>query len=416
VTGPATSARTTVHQVPPPSHSARVAALADLAVGTGANVQAGQVVAVSGRPGQEDLVRAIAASAYRRGARYVDLSWFDPHVKLARLQHAPDDTLDWVPPWLGMRATALGDLAAATIGLAGPTAPGLFDGVDPGRAGRDRLPSVREGIEVVMAGKVNWTVVPCPTPAWAALVFPDLAPADATERLWQQIAHVCRLDEPDPAEAWRARGAELEERARRLTARGIDALRFVGPGTDLTVGLLRTSRWVGGADTRRDGLVHLPNIPTEEVFTTPDPTRTEGVVAATRPLELGGTVVRDLRVRFEGGRAVDIQASAGADVLRGRVAVDDGAARLGEVALVDSSGRIGPLGTVFFDTLLDENATSHIALGAGYPKGVDDGAVDAINTSEIHVDFMIGGPQVTVLGVDADGGEHVVLEGGAWRD
>lgn len=402
--------------MPLPSHSARVAALADLAVGTGANVQAGQVVAVSGRPGQEELVRAIAANAYRRGARYVDVAWFDPHVKLARLEHASDDTLDWVPPWLGARATALGDLAAATIGLAGPTAPGLFDDVDPERAGRDRLPSVREGIEVVMAAKVNWTVVPCPTPAWAGVVFPHLATDDALERLWNEIAHICRLDEADPASAWRARGAQLQVSAERLTNRAFSALRFVGPGTDLTVGLLPGSRWVGGADTRRDGLVHLPNIPTEEVFTTPDPARTEGVVTATRPLDVGGTVVRGLRVRFEAGRAVQIDADSGAEVLRRRAAVDDGAARLGEVALVDDSGRVGPLGTVFFDTLLDENATSHIALGAGYPKGVDDDAVDAINTSEIHIDFMIGGPQVTVFGVDADGGEHVVLEGGVWRD
>lgn len=400
--------------MPAPSHAARIAALADLAVGTGANVQAGQVVAVSGRPGQEELVRAIAASAYRRGARYVDVAWFDPHVKLARLQHAPDDTLDWVPPWLGARATALGDLAAATIGLAGPTAPGLFDGIDPARAARDRLPSVREGIEVVMAAKVNWTVVPCPTPAWAGVVFPELAPAAALERLWSEIAHICRLDADDPAAAWRARGAELQAAAERLTARAFTALRFVGPGTDLTVGLLPGSRWVGGADTRRDGLVHLPNIPAEEVFTTPDPARTEGVVTATRPLDVGGTVVRGLRVRFAGGRAVEIDADSGAEVLRGRAAVDEGAARLGEVALVDDSGRVGPLGTVFFDTLLDENATSHIALGAGYPKGVDEGAVDAINSSEIHIDFMIGGPEVTVSGVDADGREHVVLEGGAW--
>lgn len=397
-------------------HAARVAALADLAVAVGANVQPDQVVSVSGRPGQEDLVRAIARSAYRRGARYVDVSWFDPHVKLARLELAGEDTLDYVPPWLGARATALGEVGAATIALAGPTTPGLFDGVDPARAGRDRLPSVREGIAVIMDALVNWTVVPCPNPAWAALVFPDLDPDAATERLWEQIAHVCRLDEPDPAAAWRARGAELEERARRLTDLRADALRFVGPGTDLTVGLLPGSVWVGGPDARRDGLVHLPNIPTEEVFTTPDPARTEGVVTATRPLELGGTVIRDLRVRFEGGRAVEITASSGAEVLRGRAATDEGAARLGEVALVDASGRIGPLGTVFFDTLLDENAASHIALGAGYPKGASPVDAGRINTSEIHIDFMIGGPDVTVFAVDREGRERPLLAGGVWQD
>jgi aminopeptidase len=398
------------------SAASRLDRLALLTVEVGANVQAGQVVGVSGRPGQEGLVRAIVAAAYRRGARYVDVSWFDPQVRLARLRNAAEDTLDWVPPWLAARIVEIGRLEGATIALAGPTAPGLFDDIDPARAGRDRLPSVREGVEVIMSGRVNWTVVPCPNPAWAALVFPDLAPEAALARLWDQIAHICRLDEPDPAAAWRARGLELAASAERLNARRLSALRFVGPGTDLTVGLLPGSRWVGGGDHRADGLPHLPNIPTEEVFTTPDPTRTEGVVTSTRPLDIGGTVVTGLKVRFEGGRAVEITADTGADVLRSRVALDEGAARLGEVALVDGSGRIGPLGTVYFDTLLDENASSHIALGAGYPKGADPGEAASINTSEIHIDFMIGGPGVTVLGADANGNEAVVLEDGAWRD
>jgi aminopeptidase len=360
-------------------------------------------------------VRAIAREAYRRGARFVDVSWFDPHVKLARLELADEETLEWVPPWYGDRMLQLGEMGGANIALAGPTAPGLLDRADPARAGRDRLPSVREGIEVIMAAKVNWTVVPCPTPAWATLAHPDLDPEAALALLWDEIAHVCRLDEPDPAAAWTARARELSESAERLTARRLSALRFVGPGTDLTVGLLPGSRWVGGVDHRRDGLEHLPNIPTEEVFTTPDPARTEGVVTATRPLDLGGTVVNGLRVRFSGGRAVEIDADTGAEVLRARAAVDEGAARLGEVALVDGSGRIGPLGTVFFDTLLDENATSHIALGAGYPKGAGPGDAARINQSEIHIDFMVGGPEVTVLGVDAAGVEAPVLEGGAWR-
>ncbi|WP_343232994.1 aminopeptidase [Miltoncostaea marina] len=392
-----------------------MASLAHLAVRVGANVQPGQVVSVSARPGQEALARAIADAAYREGARFVDLAWFDPWVKLARLRHAPGDTLDFVPPWYGQRAVGLGEAGAATIALAGPTTPGLYDDVDPARAGRDRLPSVREGIEVIMAAKVNWTVVPCPNPEWARLVFPGLEPGAALERLWEQVAHVCRLDEPDPAAAWRARSAELEASAARLDARRLSALRFTGPGTDLTVGLLPGSRWVGGGDRRRDGLAHLPNIPTEEVFTTPDPERTEGVVTATRPLDLGGTIVEGLRVRFSGGRAVEITADAGAEALRARVAVDEGGSRLGEVALVDGSGRIGPLGTVFYDTLLDENATSHIALGAGYPKGASDEGAPRINDSRIHIDFMIGGPQVTVLGVGPDGREAPVLEGGAWR-
>ena len=396
------------------SSDPRIERLARLAVEVGANVQPDQVVSVSGRPGQEGLVRAVAEAAYARGARYVDGAWFDPEVKRSRLLHAPDESLDWVPPWLGQRIVEIGRMAGATIALAGPTTPGLYDDIDPARAGRDRLPSVREGVGVIMSGQVNWTVVPCPNPAWARLVFPDLDADAALERLWTEVAHICRLDEDDPAAAWRARGAELEASARRLNDRALSALHFVGPGTDLTVGLLPGSRWVGGGDKRADGLPHLPNIPTEEVFTTPDPARTEGVVRATRPLDLGGTVVQGLEVCFEGGRAVQIDADTGADVLRARAAVDEGAARLGEVALVDGSGRIGPLGTVFFDTLLDENAASHIALGAGYPKGADPSEAERINVSEIHIDFMIGGPDVTVFGVDADGTERPVLENLTW--
>lgn len=398
----------------PSAHGERLERLADLAVAVGANVQPGQVVSVGARPGQEALARAIAGSAYRRGARYVDVAWFDPHVKRQRLLHAADESLEWVPPWLRGRAEALGEMAAAAIGMSGPTTPGLFDDVDPARAGRDRLPSVREGIEAIMAAKMNWTVVPCPNAAWAGVVFPDMDPATALARLWEEIAHICRLDEDHPAEAWRARGEELTASASRLDDRRLSSLRFTGPGTDLTVGLLPGSRWVGGSDARRDGLVHLPNIPTEEVFTTPDPSRTAGVVTATRPLDVGGTVVEGLRVRFEGGRAVEITADRGGEVLRRRAATDEGAARLGEVALVDGSGRIGPLGTVYFDTLLDENAASHIALGAGYPKGATDDEAGRINDSEIHIDFMVGGPDVTVTGATGDGSEAVVLAGGRW--
>ncbi len=393
----------------------RIDRLAELAVAAGANVQAGQVVSVSGRPGYEELVRAIAAAAYRRGARFVDVAYFDPYVKLARLRHAAEDTLDWVPPWMGRRVLEIGEMAGANIAITSLQAPGIYDGIDPVRAGRDRLPSLREGIQVVMQAQVNWTVVPFPTPEWAAVVFPDLAPADALERLWEQIGHVCRLEEDDPAAAWRARAAELTATAAGLTERRIDALRFVGPGTDLTVGLFPTSRWLGGEEHRADGLLHLPNIPTEEVFTTPDPERTEGYVTSTMPLEIAGTVITGLRVRFEGGRAVEITADHGAEVLRARAAVDDGAARLGEVALVDGSGRIGPLGTVFYETLLDENAASHIALGAAYPAGVAEGPDrERANTSEIHIDFMIGGPEVTVYAVDGDGHESVLLADGAW--
>jgi aminopeptidase len=390
--------------------------LADLAVGFGANVQRGQIVAVGGEPGKEYMVRAIAESAYKHGARFVDVSWFDPWVKRARLEFADDETLDFVPPWLGERILALGEHRAARVALSGPSAPGLLDDMDPVRSGRDRLPSVKEAGTVVNERTTNWSIIPCPTPSWAQLVHPDLPDDEALARLEEQIVHVLRLDEPDPIAAWRERADTLTGAAGRLTERGFDALHYEGPGTDLTIGLLPGAEWQAARFETVDGIEHMPNLPTEEVFTTPDPARAEGHVTSTKPLVLlDGTVVRDLRVRFEGGRAVQVDAGTAQDVMRTIVERDEGAARLGEVALVDDEGRIGKLDTVFYDTLLDENAASHIALGQGFPFLVPADHIDEVNESQIHIDFMIGSPELSVSGLTSDGERVPVLVGGKWQ-
>jgi aminopeptidase len=294
----------------------------------------------------------------------------------------------------------------------------MLEGLDPGRAGRDRLPTVRELFKVVDDRSVAWTVSPFPTEAWARVVFPELEPAAAVEALWHDIEHVCRLDEPDPVEAWRRRIDEIWQTASRLDELDLDAVRFVGPGTDLTVGLLPSSRFAkeGGGATTRTGIHHVPNLPTEELFTTPDPERTEGIVTSTKPLDVSGAIVQGLRIRFEGGRAVEIEADANAEALQRRCATDEGAARLGEVALVDGESRIGRLGRTFFNTLLDENAASHVALGDAYANPIADPAdLPRINESEIHIDFMIGSDEVTVSGVTRGGREVPLLVGGAWQ-
>jgi aminopeptidase len=392
--------------------------LAQLLVEFGANVQPGQIVAVTAWVGgHEELVHAIAEAAYDRGARFVDLYWFDPYVKRARIEHADPDTLDFVPDWYGHRFRRLSEERAARISLAGIVAPHAFDGLDPGLLGRDPLPYHEEVPRIVSARTTNWTGGPCPTRAWAQLVYPDLAEEGAYERLWQELEHVLRLDEPDPVAAWQERIGTLKANAARLTERRFDALHLEGPGTDLTVGLLPTSRfWAADFETV-DGIRHMPNLPTEEVFTSPDPERVEGHVTSTKPLALrDGTILRGLRVRFEGGRAVEIDADENAAALRSRVEQDEGGARLGEVALVDGEGRIGPLGTVFYDTLLDENAASHIALGNGFSFGVDDEEDAArVNKSAIHVDFMIGSPELEVTGITRDGERVPVLRDGAWQ-
>src|SRR5919107_61083 len=395
--------------------AATVERLADLAVGFAANVQRGQIVAIQAELGKGEWVRALAASAYRHGAKFVDPLYFDMHVKRARILHADADTLDFVPSWYGDRLIELGRQRCARIGLAGPATPGLLDDLDPARAGRDQLPFLKETAVLINEATTNWTIVPFPTAAWAQQVHPDLSPDEALRRLGEQIVHVCRLDEPDPIAAWRERMDVLVGVAERMSARRFSAVRFDGEGTNLTVGLLPTTKFIAAQFETADGIRHMPNLPSEEIFGAPDPQRTDGVVRATKPLVVAGSIVRGLEVEFRDGRAVRIDADEGADLLRGYAARDEGSARLGEVALVDGEGRIGKLGTTFFDTLLDENAASHIALGQGYAFTAGEEDHPKLNASGIHVDFMIGGDDVDVDGLDDGGAEVAVLRGGAWQ-
>jgi aminopeptidase len=321
-----------------------------------------------------------------------------------------------VPDWYGTRILALGDERAARIGLSGPSAPGLLADLDPVRAGKDRLPAVKESGKVVNDRTTNWSIIPATSPVWASLVFPDLPPEEALAALDERVLHILRLDEDDPIAAWRSRADTLEVAARRLTERGFDALHYEGPGTDLTVGMLPGHRWDAARFSTVDGIEHMPNLPTEEVFTSPDPERADGHVTSSKPLVLAdGTVVNNLRVRFEGGRAVQVDADTAQDTMRTITAHDEGAARLGEVALVDDEGRIGKLDTVFYDTLIDENAASHIALGQGFPFLLPDEVRDSVNESQIHIDFMIGSPEMTVTGITHDGERVPVLVQGKWQ-
>jgi aminopeptidase len=336
-------------------------------------------------------------------------------MKRARIEHADESTLDYVPPVIGERMRWLGEEHAARVSFVGPN-PAAVEGLDPARSGRDVLPFVQEIIEIVNARLTSWTAAPYPNESWAMQVHPGLSGEEALDRLWEELRHVIRLDEPDPVAAWEERATTLKSVASRLGERRFDAVHFSGPGTDLTVGLLPSTRWLAAEFTTVDGKVHYPNIPSEEIFATPDPERVEGHVTATKPLEFYGSHIDGIRVRFEGGRAVEIDADSGADALRSIASKDEGATRLGEVALVDGEGRIGPLGTVFHETLLDENSASHIALGNGYVIPVEDEAEHArVNQSAVHVDFMIGGPEVDVDGVTADGERVPVLRGGAWQ-
>jgi aminopeptidase len=389
--------------------------LARLAV-FGANVQPGQLVSITSFIDKEDMTRRIAREAYEQGAKYVDVLYFDHWLKRERVAQAAEETLDYIPPWMSQRLLHLSEEHAARISLSGPQAPRALDGLDPARAGRDRLPYLPETGDVVNRMTTSWCIVPVPTRPWAEIVYPGLDPDAGYAKLWEDVAHICRLESDDPSQAWIRRSDELKANARRLTDRHFDALRLHGPGTDLTIGLFRSAHWAAGDLETVDGRRHSPNIPTEEIFGTPDPERVDGHVSATMPLELSGSIIDGIRIEFDGGRAVTIEADSGVEVLRTVVAHDHGGSLLGEIALVDGEGRIGPLDRVFYDTLIDENAASHIALGGGYEHPVEDPAeVARINKSEVHVDFMIGSPELDVDGITSDGDHVPVLRDGAWQ-
>ncbi len=394
-----------------------LARYARLAVRVGVNLQPGQRLAVNAYVEHVALVRAVAEEAYAVGASHVDVYYSDQRVRRSHIKHASAEMLGWSPPWLVKRLDDLGADGGALLAISGNPEPELFADLDGARVANARLREVSEASLRLTGGACNWSIVAFPSEGWARLVFgePDV------DRLWDAIATTVRLDEPDPVEAWREHLARLSVRASGLNDRRFDHLRYRGPGTDLTVGLHQDGIWQSAVDLSR-GIEHVANMPTEEVFTTPDARRVDGTVAATYPLQLQGTVINGIRVRFEGGRAVDVDADEGRDLIRAHVASDEGAARLGEVALVDKTSRVGRTGLVFYDTLFDENAASHIALGDAILQAVpgaeemtlDERNARGINHSSLHTDFMIGSNEVAIHGVTLAGDEVPILDDGDW--
>jgi aminopeptidase len=398
----------------------RLRALAELAVKIGANVAEGQYVLVTALVEHAPLVRAIADVSYEVGARYVDAQFVDQHVRRSMIEKGPDEVLEWSPDWAVKRIDDLGKEHGALITITGDPEPELLSDLDQARVGKARPVKIAEAhLRNVMESRVNWTIVSYPNEGWAQTIFGE----PNVERLWQDVEHAIRLDEPDPVAAWDEHISRLDERCRALNERRFDAIRFSGPGTDLTVGLNKKSHWASASTETSFGRRYVPNVPTEEVFTTPDWRRTEGSVRSTMPLALPGNIIRDLELRFVDGRVVDVKASTGEDYIRAQIAADEGAAQLGEIALVDGTSRVGQIGHIFFNTLFDENATCHIAYGRGIPSCVDGTAeLDetsqqeaGVNQSTVHTDFMIGGPEVDVDGVTESGETVPLIRDNKWQ-
>ena len=398
--------------------------LAEVAVKVGLRLEPGQDLVITAPLAALPLVRLVTKHAYKAGAGLVSTFYSDEETTLARYQYAPDASCDKASDWLyeGMaKAYAQG---AARLAIAGDN-PMMLAGQDPAkvaRANKANSIAYKPALEKIANFDINWNIISYPNPAWARQVFPELPEEVAIGRLADAIFAASRVDVADPIAAWTQHNANLGKRSAWLNGQRFSALHFTGPGTDLTIGLADDHEWHGGASTAKNGITCNPNIPTEEVFTTPHALKVEGYVSSTKPLSHQGTLIEDIQVKFEGGRIVDAKASRGEEVLNKVLDTDEGARRLGEVALVPHSSPISASGVLFYNTLFDENASCHIALGQCYSKCFLDGASlsqDEIkakggNSSLIHIDWMIGSDKVDIDGLKPDGTRVPVMRKGEW--
>lgn len=403
-------------------HDAQLDRYAELALHVGVGLRPGQRLLLRSPVAAAPLARRIAAAAYRAGSPYVHVDWSDEEITRSRFLLAPDGSFEEVPLGRAAALTGMAERGDAIVSIDAAD-PELLAEADPQRVATSRAATQRAMkpfSRILMADGAPWTIVAVPTPAWAAKVFPDEDAATATDRLWRAIFAATRLDRDDPVAAWREHVATLEARARALNERRYRSLRFRGPGTDLTVGLADGHVWKGGLSTTGEGQDFVANLPTEEVFTAPHRARVDGTVRAAVPLAYGGRLIDGFTLRFEAGRVVDARAETGQDVLDRLLATDDGARRLGEVALVSVDSPIHRSGLLFYDTLFDENAASHLALGEAYRFSVEGGtrmsdeaaSAAGLNDSLAHVDFMIGTPETDVDGVAAEGDAEAVMRSG----
>ncbi|MEV6343967.1 aminopeptidase [Actinoplanes sp. NPDC051851] len=395
----------------------RIGRFADVVVRAGVNIQPGQGVVLNTDTAHLEIARAVVEAAYAAGAGWVEPIWTDGAMRRSAVDHSGLDELRASRPWALQRLREWSEQRVALITLVGDADPHVLDGADPVKASavRTEESNLRRG--AVLGGGLRWTAVGAPNAGWARQVFgePDV------ERLWDAVGTAMRLDEPDPAEAWRRRSATLGERGAALDALELTQVRYVGDGTDLTVGLVPNAHWTGGGMIDPDGLPYMPNIPTEEVFTSPDRETAEGTLRVTKPLVLNGRLVVGLRLTFAKGRIVAVSAEQGADIVEAQLETDPGARYLGEVSLVDRESRIAKAGIVFHNTLFDENAGCHVAWGQSFPFAVRGGlgmsaaerTALGLNSSAVHTDVVVGGEGITVTGTGPKGTVDIIRDD-AW--
>jgi aminopeptidase len=398
--------------------------LAQVAVHAGLGLARGQELVMTATLDAAPLVRRITEHAYQAGASLVTTLFTDEESSLLRFRHGSDASFAAAASWLYEGMAAAYRSGAARLAITGGD-PSLLSKEDPekvSRANRSMSKAYRPALELITRHEINWCIVACATPAWAAAMFPELPKDEALALLWNAIFAASRADQPDPVAAWKKHDANLHDRCRQLNEKRYAALQFRGPGTDLRVGLADDHLWLGGGTTAGNGLYCIANMPTEEVFTTPHKDRVEGRVTSTKPLSYQGTLIEEISVRFEAGRILEARATRGNQVLQRMIETDEGARRLGEVSLVPHSSPIASSGLLFLNTLFDENAACHIALGQAYSSCLKDGdrlsaeqlASRGANSSLIHVDWMIGSERVDVDGITPAGGAEPVMRGGEW--
>ncbi len=408
----------------PDTFETRLQKYASLVVKVGMNVQPDQQVVLRAPVEAAELARQIAIAAYKAGAKYVHPFYNDEQLTLIRYQHAPRDSFDFFPQWYADALTGLAEEGAAILSIYA-TDPDLLKDQDPeliSTAQKVAAKNMRTFSELLSKDHAPWTVISASVPAWANKVFAHLPEKERVPALWDAIFTICRVDEPDPVEAWRLHTEELAKRSAYMNEKQYVALKYTAPGTDLTVGLPENHIWTGGYGQTPDGVRFTANIPTEEIFTLPHKDRVDGVVRATLPLNLRGNLIENFWFRFENGKVVEAHAEKGEAILQKLLETDEGAMRLGEVALVAQSSPIAQTGILFYNTLYDENASCHLALGRAYRtslKGGEDMSPEEFaaaggNDSLIHVDFMMGSAEMDIDGVLPDGSTEPIFRQGEW--